>query len=460
MVTASDRPTRGRTTGGNSMDTGTTAFMLCCIIGLTLMIPGLALFYGGMVSVKSSTNMMMMTFGAAALVGVLWVLFGFSMAFGTSHGGFVGSFTEFAGMKDLLESQTTIAGLQVSLFALFQALFAAITVALVSGAAADRMKFSAWMVFAGLWAVLVYFPVAHWVFAVNGTVTPDAVGGWIANNLKAVDFAGGTAVHINAGAAGLALALVLGKRVGFNRDPMRPHNLTLVMTGAGLLWFGWFGFNAGSALSANGQAAEVWVTTMVATGAAALGWLLTEKIRDGHATSLGAASGVVAGLVAITPSCSSVTPIGAIFVGAIAGVVCALAVSLKYRLGLRDSLDVVGVHLVGGLWGTLSVGLFASAAATAGVDGLFYGGGLDQLWRQAVGAFAVLLYSFVLTYIIGFAIQKTMGFRITEEEEVAGIDSVVHAETAYDFASLGGSGGATLVGQAHAEARNTEGSRA
>jgi Amt family ammonium transporter len=267
-------------------------------------------------------------------------------------------------------------------------------------------------------------------------------------------------VHINAGAAGLALALVLGKRRGFGRDPMRPHNLPLVMIGAGLLWFGWFGFNAGSALSANGQAAEVWVTTMVATGAAALGWLLTEKIRDGHATSLGAASGVVAGLVAITPSCSSVTPVGAIFVGAIAGIVCALAVGLKYKLGYDDSLDVVGVHLVGGLWGTLAVGLFASAATTAGIDGLFYGGGLDQLWRQAVGAIAVLLYSFVLTLVIGFAIQKTIGFRVTEEDEVSGIDSVVHAETAYDFASLGGGGGATLVGQAHAEARNTEGSRA
>jgi Amt family ammonium transporter len=243
---------------------------------------------------------------------------------------------------------------------------------------------------------------------------------------------------------------------------MRPHNLTLVMTGAGLLWFGWFGFNAGSALGANGQAAEVWVTTMVATGAAALGWLATERIRDGHATSLGAASGVVAGLVAITPSCSSVTPVGAIIIGAIAGVVCALAVGLKYKLGYDDSLDVVGVHLVGGLWGTLSVGLFASAAATAGVNGLFYGGGLDQLWRQAVGAFAVLVFSFVVTFAIGAAIQKTMGFRISEENEVAGIDSIEHAETAYDFASLGGSGGASLTGQAHATstegtARNTEG---
>jgi Amt family ammonium transporter len=312
------------------------------------------------------------------------------------------------------------------------------------------------MLFAGIWATVVYFPVAHWVFAFDGAQSER--GGWIANSLKAIDFAGGTAVHINAGAAGLALALVLGRRIGFGRDPMRPHNLTLVMTGAGLLWFGWFGFNAGSALGANGQAAEVWVTTMVATGAAALGWLLTEKIRDGHATSLGAASGVVAGLVAITPSCSAVTPVGAIVVGLVAGVVCALAVGLKYRFGYDDSLDVVGVHLVGGVWGTLSVGLLASSSATAGVDGLFYGGGLDQLWRQAVGAGAVLVYSFVVAYVLGTVIQKTWGFRASQETEVTGIDSVVHAETAYDLDSLGG--GARSVGaaqQARAEARTTSG---
>jgi Amt family ammonium transporter len=340
----------------------------------------------------------------------------------------------------------------------FQSVFAIITVALISGAIADRARFGPWLIFAGIWATVVYFPVAHWVFAFNGA--ESAKGGWIANKLLAIDFAGGTAVHINAGAAGLVLALILGKRRGFGRDPMRPHNLPLVMIGAGLLWFGWFGFNAGSALGANGQAAEVWVTTLVATAAACLGWLATEKIRDGHATSLGAASGVVAGLVAITPACSSVTPVGAIFVGALAGVLCALAVGLKYKLGYDDSLDVVGVHLVGGLWGTLSVGLFASAATTAGVDGLFYGGWFDQLWRQAVGAGAVLVYSLVLTAVIGLAIQKTIGFRCTEQEEITGIDSIEHAETAYDFASLGGGGGTSLVGQAHAEARNTEGARA
>jgi Amt family ammonium transporter len=341
----------------------------------------------------------------------------------------------------------------------FQAVFAIITVALISGAIADRAKFGPWLLFSGIWATLVYFPVAHWVFDFS---TDTHTGGWIANSLKVIDFAGGTAVHINAGVAGLALALVLGKRVGFGRDPMRPHNLTLVMTGAGLLWFGWFGFNAGSALAANNSAAVVWVNTMVATGAASLGWLLTEKIRDGHATSLGAASGVVAGLVAITPSCSAVSPIGAIILGAVAGVLCALAVSLKYRFGYDDSLDVVGVHLIGGLWGTIAVGFLATAEAPAGVDGLFYGGGVDQLWRQVVGALAVLLYSGVVTLIIGLVIQKTWGFRIAEEDEVTGIDSIVHAETGYDLDTIGGGGsrGTSIIGQAHAEARNTEGVRA
>jgi len=350
-------------------------------------------------------------------------------------------------------------------FVAFQAMFAILTVALISGAIADRARFGPWMVFAGVWATLVYFPVAHWVFAFDGA--ESETGGWIANDLLAIDFAGGTAVHINAGAAALALALVLGKRRGFGRDPMRPHNLPLVMIGAGILWFGWFGFNAGSALAANGQAAEVFVTTLVATGAAILGWLLIEKLRDGHATSLGAASGVVAGLVAITPAASAVTPIGAILVGLVAGVLCALAVGLKYKLGYDDSLDVVGVHLVGGLWGTLAVGLFASPAATAGVESLFYGGSIDQLWRQAVGAAAVLVYSFVLTLVIGFVIARTMRFRVTEEDEVTGIDSVVHAETGYDLDSLGGGNGhgaATLGTQASAEARGatvpTERSRA
>ena len=449
------------------MDTGDTAWVLISAALVLLMTPGLALFYGGMVRAKSVLNMMMMSFGALALISVLWVLYGYSMAFGNDIGaGLLGNPFEFFGLSGLLGTEGLDNGFAATslvftvpsmAFVAFQAMFAIITVALISGAIADRARFGPWMIFAGVWATLVYFPVAHWVFAFDGA--ESETGGWIANNLLAIDFAGGTAVHINAGAAGLALALVLGKRRGFGREPMRPHNLPLVMIGAGLLWFGWFGFNAGSALSANGQAAEVFVTTLVATAAATLGWLATERIRDGHATSLGAASGVVAGLVAITPAASSVTPVGAIIVGLIAGVLCALAVGLKYKLGYDDSLDVVGVHLVGGLWGTLAIGFFASASTTAGVDGLFYGGGLDQLWKQAVGAFAVLIFSFVLTMVIGIAIQKTIGFRVSDEDEIAGIDNGEHAETAYDFASLGGGGGTSLVGQAHAEARNTEGSR-
>jgi Amt family ammonium transporter len=442
------------------VNTGDTAWILTSAALVLLMTPGLALFYGGMVRAKSVLNMMMMSFGALALISVLWVIYGYSLAFGNDvGGGLLGNGGEFFGLKGLMEDTTSEAGgLPAMAFVAFQAVFAIITVALISGAIADRAKFGAWMVFAGVWATIVYFPVAHWVFDFDAD---GHVGGWIANSLKVIDFAGGTAVHINAGAAGLALALVLGKRRGFGREAMRPHNLTLVMIGAGLLWFGWFGFNAGSALAANNTAAVVWVNTMVATGAATLGWLLVEKFRDGHSTSLGAASGVVAGLVAITPSCSAVSPIGAIVVGAVAGVLCALAVGLKFRFGYDDSLDVVGVHLVGGLVGTIIIGFLATADAPAGVDGLLYGGGLDQLWRQIVGALAVLVFSFVLTLVIGIAIQKTMGFRLSEEDEVTGIDNVEHAESAYDFSSLGSSGStAPLAGQARAEARSTEGVRA
>ena len=344
------------------LDTGTTSWLLASSALVLLMTPGLAFFYGGMVRAKSVLNMMMMSFGALASISVVWVLWGYSESFGDDVGaGLVGNpFAHFGlhGLNDATNT-LTVSGDQTGTypalaFVAFQAVFAIITVALISGAIADRAKFSTWMIFTVIWATLVYFPVAHWVFDFNGFSGENHVGGWIANTLKAIDFAGGTAVHINAGAAGLALALILGKRIGFRRDPMRPHNLTLVMLGAGLLWFGWFGFNAGSAIAANGAAASTWVNTMVATGAACLGWLITERIRDGHATSLGAASGIVAGLVAITPSCSSVSPIGAIIVGAVAGFVCSMAIGLKYKLGYDDSLDVVGVHLVGGLWGTLS----------------------------------------------------------------------------------------------------------
>jgi ammonium transporter, Amt family len=406
-----------------------------------LMTPGLALFYGGMVRSKSVLNMMMMSFGALASIAVIWVLWGYSFAFGDDIGyGLLGNPTQYLGLKDLMGATTEVSfndqtgTYPVMAFVAFQAVFAIITVALISGAIADRARFSTWMIFTVIWATLVYFPVAHWVFDFSAG---EHVGGWIANNLKAIDFAGGTAVHINAGAAALALAIILGKRLGWKRDPMRPHNLTLVMIGAGLLWFGWFGFNAGSAIAAGTTAATVWVNTMVATGAASLGWLITERIRDGHATSLGAASGIVAGLVAITPSCSSVSPVGAIIVGVLAGVICALAVGLKYKLGYDDSLDVVGVHLFGGLWGTLAVGFLATEAAPAGVNGLFYGGGLDQLWRQAVGAFSVLAFSLIMTLLIGLLLHKTVGFRVSDEEEQAGVDESQHAETGYDLGTFG-----------------------
>jgi Amt family ammonium transporter len=328
-------------------------------------------------------------------------------------------------------------------FVMFQLMFAIITVALVSGAVADRLKFGGWLVFAGLWATFVYFPVAHWVFAFDGFTAEH--GGWVANKLHAIDFAGGTAVHINSGAAGLALCIVLGKRKGWPGTPMRPHNLPFVMLGAGLLWFGWYGFNAGSALSSGGIAASTFVTTTVATGTAMLAWLLVEKIRDGHPTSLGAASGIVAGLVAITPSCSSVNVLGALAIGFLGGAICALAVGLKFKFGFDDALDVVGVHMIGGLTGTLLIGLLAAPQAPAingvkGVSaGLFYGGGFDQLWRQAVGAFAVLAYSFIVTTILALILKYTIGLRLGEEDEASGIDEAEHAETGYDFVPVGGS---------------------
>ncbi|WP_447003823.1 ammonium transporter [Saccharothrix isguenensis] len=421
------------------MDTGDTAWVLISAALVLLMTPGLAFFYGGMVRSKSVLNMMMMSLGAIAVVGVLWVLVGYSMAFGGDVGaGLLGKPFEFFGLDGLLGADSLAGTIPTTVFVAFQAMFAIITVALISGAIADRARFGPWLLFAGLWAVLVYFPVAHWVFDFDGKDADGNVvdpGGWIANDLLAIDFAGGTAVHINAGAAGLALALVLGKRVGWPKDRMKPHSLPLVVLGAGLLWFGWFGFNAGSALGANGIAGVTFVNTLVATCAAMLGWLVVERIRDGNATTLGAASGVVAGLVAITPACSSVTPLGAIAIGAITGALCALAVSLKYRFGFDDSLDVVGVHLVGGLSGTILIGFFASADAPAGINGLFYGGGVDQLWRQAVGALAVLAYSFVLSLILGYLVKLTVGFRVDEESEVGGIDEAEHAETAYEFGS-------------------------
>ncbi|WP_199539127.1 ammonium transporter [Desertihabitans brevis] len=424
------------------IDTGDTAWILVCAALVMLMTPGLALFYGGMVRSKSVLNMMLMSFGAMAVVGVLWVLYGYSMAFGNSVGGagLLGDPLEYLGLNGLMSPDALSGTAPAMAFVAFQAMFAIIAVALISGAIADRAKFATWMVFTVVWATLVYFPIAHWVFAFS-TDDGSYTGGWIANTLGAIDFAGGTAIHINAGAAALALALVLGKRIGFKKEPMRPHNLPLVMLGAALLWFGWFGFNAGSALAANGTAATVFVNTIVATCAAMIGWLVLERIRDGHPTSLGAASGIVAGLVAITPACSSVSPIGAIIIGLIAGVACAAAVGLKYKLGYDDSLDVVGVHLVGGLIGTLLIGLLADPAAPAEASGLFYGGGAGLLGIQAVGALATLVYSFVVTLLIAFVLKLVMGWRVDEEAEVDGIDGDQHAESGYDLHPLrGGSG--------------------
>jgi ammonium transporter len=426
------------TAAASALDTGDTAWLLAASALVLLMAPGLALFYGGMVRSKSVLNMIMMSFGTLAVVSIIWAVVGYSLAFGDDLGlGLLGDPTQYLGLGQLLaEGSNGDSTVPLILFAMFQGLFCVITGALVSGAIADRARFGAWIVFVSVWTLLVYAPVAHWIFDFSNG---DHVGGWMANGLGVIDFAGGTAVEICSGASALALALVLGRRIGFGKDPMRPHNLTLVMLGAGLLWFGWFGFNAGSALGANQKAAVVFVATLLAGAAGSLGWLLVERLRDGHATSLGAASGLVSGLVAITPSCGSLSPMGSIVMGVFAGVICAVAVGLKYRWGYDDSLDVVGVHLVGGLVGTLGIGLIGTAAAPTAVDGLLYGGGLDQLGRQSLGAGAVLLYAFVVSGIIGLVVDRLMGFRIDEEHEINGIDLVVHAETAYDLHATAGS---------------------
>ena len=433
----------------SALSAGDTAWLLTSAALVLLMVPGLAFFYSGMVRSKSVLNMLMMVMGALFVVGILWVLVGYSMAFGDSYGqlGLLGNVTQYLGLEGLMADNPE-AVYPAMAFVAFQAMFACITVALVAGAVADRMRYGVWLVFAGVWAVLVYFPVAHWVFDLNGDN-----GGWI-YKLGVIDFAGGTAVHINAGIAGLVMAVLLGRRIGWPKTPMRPHNLTLVMIGAALLWFGWFGFNAGSATAANNAAAVAFLNTFAATCAAAVGWLLTERIRDGHATSLGAASGVVAGLVAITPACAAVSPLGALAIGLIAGVLCALAVGLKYRLKYDDSLDVVGVHLVGGLVGTLLIGFFATAASPTGIDGLLYGGGFDQLGKQAIGAGAVLGYSLVLTLIIGGILKVVTGLRVSQEAEVGGIDLAAHAESAYELGESGGGG--VFAGIGHAARAKSE----
>ena len=413
------------------MDQGNTAFVLISAALVLLMTPALAFFYGGLVKAKSVVSMMMLSFGSLALIGVLWVIYGYAIAFAnygtdTFYGidGVIGIDTAYIGLEGLLETPEGAAFPPLA-FAAFQATFAIITVALISGSIADRAKFGAWLVFAGIWATVVYFPVASWVF--NFTIVDGKIvdGGWIAYNLGAIDFAGGTAVHINAGAAALALALVLGKRIGFAKGVAKPHNVPLVLLGAGLLWFGWFGFNAGSELAADGIASLAFINTIAAPAAGVLGWLVVERIKEGKATSVGAASGAVAGLVAITPACANLTPMWAIVLGLLAGAVCALAIELKFTFGFDDSLDVVGIHLVGGLIGTLFLGFFATDV------GLIFSGSFEQLGKQAIAAFTVLIFSFVISYIIGTIIEKTMGFRIKNEDELAGIDTIVHGEEGY-----------------------------
>ncbi|MFT4263024.1 MAG: ammonium transporter [Nocardioides sp.] len=406
---------------------------------LMMTVPALALFYGGMTRSKSVLNMMMMSFVAVGIVGIIYVLWGWSESFGPGDGTFFANPFDLFGLKDV--SSDSYIGV------MFQLTFAAITAALISGSIADRVKFSAWIVFLPFWVTLSYFPLAHMVFSCSDKAL-------ICTKIGAQDYAGGTAVHINAGVAGLVLAIIVGKRAGFMKESMKPHSLPLTMIGAGLLWFGWYGFNVGSIVfgddwsTESGAAANLqqffsetgrtFTNTTIATMAAMLGWLVVERLIHGKATSLGAASGIVAGLVAITPSCGAVDPVGAIAIGAIAGGICAWAVGLKFKFGLDDSLDVVGVHLVGGIVGTVLIGLFSTSDGAGGVDGLFYGGGFGSLGDQALGALVAIAWSGIATAIIGLAIKYTLGWRISDEAEVEGIDADQHGEAAYDIA--GGTG--------------------
>ena len=444
------------------MNTGDTAWVLISTALVLLMTPGLAFFYGGMTRAKSTLNMMMMSFVTIGIVSILWVIYGYSLAFGTdtSTSQYFGAF-DVSHLSSGINALTNNGGaytIPVLVFAAFQLMFAVITPALISGSIADRTKFITWGIFVTIWVSVVYFPVAHWVFDFGTKLADGSIigAGWLASgagilNGKGVeDFAGGTAVHINAGAAGLALAIVLGKRVGWRKDPMRPHNVPLILIGAGLLWFGWFGFNAGSALGANGMAALAFMNTQVATAAALIGWLIVEKIRDGHPTSLGAASGAVAGLVAITPACAFITPWASVILGLIAGAICATAVGLKYKFGFDDSLDVVGVHLVGGITGCLFIGFFSTPDVNSlAWKGVFYGGGFGGLRSQAISAGVVLLYSFVVALVLGFFLEKTIGFRIDRDAEIEGIEYTEHAESGYEFENRGaGSFGSVLTGSA------------
>ncbi|MDR2253497.1 MAG: ammonium transporter [Bifidobacteriaceae bacterium] len=430
------------------VNAGDTAWILTSATLVLLMtVPALAFFYGGLVRTKSVLNMMMLSFGVAGVIGIIWVLWGYSMSFGSDVGGLFGNPAELFGLTNLTAADPSnplagdlasggVGGVPAWAWVGFQATFAVITVALISGSLADRVRFGPWLVFVGVWGTLVYFPLCHMVW--GGGMLGSS--GWVAELFATpMDFAGGTVVHINAGIAGLVLAIVIGKRQGFGKVPMRPHNVPFVMLGSALLWIGWFGFNAGSAGGANDQAGLAWVNTFVATATAAMAWALTEKIKDGKPTSVGVASGVVGGLVAITPAAGFVSPLGSIAIGAVAGVLCALAVGLKFKLGYDDSLDVVGVHLVGGLVGTILTGVFATENNLwdGAQPGLFYGGGFAQLGAQITAALFAIIYTGVLTAVIGLIIKATMGWRVPEAEEVSGIDLAEHGETAYETITSG-----------------------
>ncbi len=405
------------------MDSGDTAFMLVATAMVMLMTPGLALFYSGLVRSKNVLSTTMQSFICLGVISVIWVLYGYSLAFGPDIGHFVGNF-DFAGLKNVGLApgpySDTIPDL---LFCAFQLMFAIITPALITGAIAERMKFGAYLAFIIGWSTLVYFPICHWVWG---------QGGWL-GEMGALDFAGGTVIHINSGAAALVACVVLGKRKGYGRDAMHPHSLPLTVLGAGLLWFGWFGFNAGSALSAGPVAVLALVTTQVATGAGLLAWVLAEWKIQGKPTVLGAASGALAGLVAITPGAGFVSPVSAMIMGGVAGVLCYLAVIAKGKLGYDDSLDVVGVHGIGGLWGALATGLFASTAANPdGANGLFFGNPA-QFMTQAIGAGAAIAYSVVLTFIILKVIDMTIGLRVDIDDETQGLDVTAHGEVGYNI---------------------------
>jgi Amt family ammonium transporter len=406
------------------MNAGDTAFVLMSAALVMLMTPGLALFYGGMVRNKNVLGTIMHSFIVLGVITLEWVLWGYSMAFGPDHGGIVGGLDWFGlkgvGMEPSPDYGSTIPHLA---FMIFQCMFAVITPALITGAFAERLKFSAFLLFTILWATLVYNPLAHWVWG---------VGGWM-GGMGALDFAGGTVVHISSGISALAAAILVGRRLGYGSTAYIPHNLPMTITGAALLWFGWFGFNAGSALASNGLAASAFVVTHVASAAAAISWILVEKLHRGKPTTLGAASGAVAGLVAITPASGFVGPISAIVIGALAGLFCYGGVMLKSKLGYDDSLDVVGIHGIGGTWGALATGLFASTAVNPdGANGLFFGNPV-QLWLQFLSVVATMVFAFVMTLIILRIIDALVGLRVTEEEEEKGLDISLHNEAGYGF---------------------------